>query len=74
MLEELAGAAGLRVRADVIPLDRLKAADEVFATSTTFLVMPVVTIDGEAVGGRQGAGPVARDLARRLRGQLGLQG
>ncbi|CAA9349894.1 MAG: D-alanine aminotransferase [uncultured Gemmatimonadaceae bacterium] len=59
---ELAHALGLPVQEDALTLDELPAADELFLTSTTNDVMPVVAVDGRTVG--DGApGPVTRRLA-----------
>ena len=63
---ELAEAAGLVVREGRLPLAELTAADEVFTTSSIREVMPVVSLDGKAVGdGRPG--PVAPRLQEALR-------
>lgn len=51
------------VREEAFTLDDAKAASEAFISSATNLIMPVVSIDGEAVGGGT-PGPVAA----RLRG------
>ena len=49
-------------------VEEAKAADEAFITSASSFVMPVVEMDGQAIGNRQ-AGPCdrppARDLPRR---------
>ena len=59
---ELAHALGLPVREDALTLDELPAADELFLTSTTNDVMPVVAVDGRTVG--DGApGPLTRRIA-----------
>ncbi len=47
---ELCEEAGIPVREETFSTDELLAADEVFLTSTTNEVMPVVAIDGQAVG------------------------
>ncbi len=58
---ELARAAGVGVREERVPLARLRRAREVFLTASTIEVLPVVRLDGRAVGdGRPGA------LTRRL--------
>lgn len=63
---EVAREAGILVESTELPLSRVLAAGEVFVTSSSQLVMPVVSLDGRVVGtGR--AGPVAIELARRLR-------
>jgi len=71
LVSEVAKEAGLHVENVEIPLSRLSAAAEVFVTSSSQLVMPVVAIDGKPVGSGEG-GSVARDLARRLRARLGI--
>jgi D-alanine transaminase len=72
LVERLAAETGRAVHADAIPLSRLLAAAEVFLTSTTLLAMPVVRIDGRPVGNGQ-AGPVACELAARLRSHFQLE-
>ena len=70
-LARLAGDADLTVRAEDVHVARLRSAHELFVASTTLLVMPVTHLDGDPIG--SGApGPVARDLARRLREDLCL--
>jgi branched-chain amino acid aminotransferase len=69
LVAQLAAETGRSVANEVIPLSRLIHADEVFVTSTTLLVMPVVRVDDHPVGSGQ-AGPVARELADRLRARL----
>jgi D-alanine transaminase len=71
LVSEVARDAGLHVENVEIALSRLSAAAEVFVTSSSQLVMPVVAIDGKPVGSGEG-GPVARDLASRLRERLGI--
>jgi D-alanine transaminase len=63
--------AGLDVRGERLSLERVARADEVFISSTSQLVMPVVSLDGRPVGPGHG-GPVARDLAARLRSRFEL--
>ena len=47
---------GVPVTVAPLPVTRLRAADEVFITSTAAGIMPVTRIDGAAVGdGRPGA-------------------
>ncbi len=72
LVERLAVPAGLDVETARIPLERLRRADEVFVTSTTFLVMPVTHLDGAPIGSGK-SGPVARELAARLRAELELE-
>jgi D-alanine transaminase len=71
LVSEVAKEAGFHVENGEIPLSRLAAAAEVFVTSSSQLVMPVISIDGKTVGDGRG-GLVARDLARRLRARLGI--
>jgi D-alanine transaminase len=71
LVSEVAKEAGLHVENGEIPLSRLTAATEVFVTSSSQLVMPVVSIDGKPVGDGRG-GLVARDLAKRLRARLSI--
>jgi D-alanine transaminase len=73
LVAELAAAMGRSVDHETVPMPRLLSASEVFVTSTTLLVMPVVRVDGKPIGNGQ-AGPVARELAERLRGRLELLG
>ncbi|MBM4363509.1 MAG: aminotransferase class IV, partial [Deltaproteobacteria bacterium] len=71
LLTEVAREASVPLRSEPLPLERLRAASEVFVTSSSQLAMPVVSLDGQPIGGGVG-GPVARDLARRLRARLEL--
>jgi len=65
LLEE-ADAAGCEVREGVFPLDHVAAANEAFTSSSIREVMPVVELDGQAIG--DGApGPAARELQEALR-------
>ncbi|MBK8995073.1 MAG: aminotransferase class IV [Myxococcales bacterium] len=66
LVEGLARRLGLEVGAAEIPVERLLRAGEVFVTSTTLLVMPVVAIDGHAVGAGC-PGPRSEALAALLR-------
>jgi D-alanine transaminase len=71
LVHRVAVEAHLEVRSEVLSLARARAADEVFVTATSRLVMPVVRIDQIPV--REGApGAWALDLARRLRAVLEL--
>ncbi len=47
----LANELGFPVGERAVPAEELGSADEVFATSTAGGVMPITTIDGEAVDG-----------------------
>ncbi|HMI84073.1 MAG TPA: aminotransferase class IV [Polyangiaceae bacterium] len=73
LVGQLAAETGRSVDHETLPLSRLLKGSEVFVTSTTLLVTPVVRIDGQAIGDGQG-GPVARELAQRLRARLDLRG
>lgn len=53
--------AGIEVREQDVPLEALAAADEVFVTSTTREIAPVVEVDGKPVGDGK-VGPVWRAL------------
>ena len=61
---EMARAAGLTVRVEPLPAATLRAADEVFLSSTGGGVIAVSHLDGVAVGGRAAGefGPVTRQL------------
>lgn len=47
---ELVSEAGLRSREAEIPVEELRAADEIWISSSTREVMPVTSLDGAAVG------------------------
>ena len=65
-LIDVAAAAGIAVEADAYELERLAQATEVFTSSSVREVMPVVRLDGAAVGdGRPG--PVAAVMQSGLR-------
>jgi branched-chain amino acid aminotransferase len=61
---ELAQAAALPVRVGPLPVAKLRAASEVFLSSTGGGVIAVSHLDGLAVGGRGAGdfGPVTRQL------------
>lgn len=65
-LWELAAAAGYEPADGVFPLERLRTAEEVFLSSSVREVMPVVALDGAAVGDGS-PGEAARLLEARLR-------
>ncbi len=67
---ELAQEAGVGVREDAIGAAELAGAAEVFVTGTTSDVMPVVAIDGRAVGSGE-PGPVTRRLGALLAQRIG---
>jgi 4-amino-4-deoxychorismate lyase len=60
---ELAPECGYRVEEGSYPLERLLAADEAFTSSSVREVMPLVEIDGHAIG----RGPAADELQAALR-------
>ena len=65
-LFEVGPDVGIPVREQVLRLDELEAADEIFITSTTREVLAATTLDGRPVG--TGApGPVTRALAEAFR-------
>ena len=53
--------AGLEIREQAFTLDQAKAAREVFISAATSLVMPIVAIDGHAIGNGT-PGPIALGL------------
>lgn len=61
---ELAQEQNIPVGIEAFDADRLRAADEIFLTSTAGGVMPVTTLDGRQVG-NGGPGPVTTRLRRR---------
>jgi D-alanine transaminase len=61
MTLELAHELGLTVRTEAILLDDLYRADELLFTSTFNDVMPIVRVDGRAIGNGR-PGPVAQQL------------
>jgi D-alanine transaminase len=71
LVASVARDAGLAVRNEPVTLARLAVADEVFVTSSSQLVMPVLSLDGKPIG-NGAAGPIARDLARRVRARFDI--
>jgi D-alanine transaminase len=62
---DVAAKQGLRVEERAFSVDEAKGAKEAFVTAASQIVMPVVAIDGQAVG--NGApGPIARALRARF--------
>ena len=51
MVLELAAQAGIKCKDEIISEDRLQAADEICLLSATKGIVPVIQIDGKAVGG-----------------------
>ena len=62
-LLELAAGCGYSVEENIAPLADLTAADEIFTSSSVREVMPVVSLDGQAVA----RGPAADELQAALR-------
>jgi branched-chain amino acid aminotransferase len=58
---ELAAEFGIPLEAREVPADEVRAADEVFITSTAGGVIPVTTVDGNAIGAGE-PGPVTLRL------------
>jgi branched-chain amino acid aminotransferase len=58
---ELAASHDIQLEARPVPADELRRAEEVFLSSTAGGVIPVTTVDGEAVGNEE-PGPVTRRL------------
>jgi len=65
----LARRAGLRVREEPVTVARLRRAREVFLTASTIEVLPVVRLDGRAVGGGR-PGPVTQRLQSAYAGHV----
>jgi len=63
---ELARSAGLKVELRPIVKSELGSADELFVTSSLRELVPVVSVDGKAVGPGN-PGPITRDLLRSYR-------
>ncbi len=72
LVETLAVEAGLVLSHRAFSTVDLPRADEVLVTATSKLVLPVVTVDGVEIGGGT-PGPVAVDLAARVRRRLELE-
>ena len=64
---ELAPECGFRVEEGAYPLSQLLEAEEAFTTSSVREVMPVVEVDGKALG----RGPAADALQGTLRAVVG---
>jgi 4-amino-4-deoxychorismate lyase len=65
LIEEAAGL-GYEVREGAFPLEHAAAADEMFTSSSVREVMPVIELDGRAIGTGEPGG-AARELQTRLR-------
>jgi para-aminobenzoate synthetase/4-amino-4-deoxychorismate lyase len=69
---ELAAALGIPVREEPVPLDRLRAADEVLITGAVRGIEPVRACDGEACGSSET--PIGSRLAGELQRAWALRG
>ncbi len=69
---EAARQANIKITEREFSVAEACAADEAFITSTTSFVLPVVSIDGQAIGGGT-PGPVALALLRAYRDYVGAQ-
>jgi 4-amino-4-deoxychorismate lyase len=67
-LLELAARGGQEVEEGVFALERLRNADEVFTSSSVREVMPVVELDGRAIGRGPAAAVLQRELRREAQG------
>jgi D-alanine transaminase len=65
VVEEICRDAGAAFSVRPLPLADLRRVDELFIASTTVLLMPVVRLDGDPVGGG-GPGKLTLDLAGRF--------
>jgi len=58
---EIAAAKGYQTRVDVVPVEDLYQADEIFICTTAGGVMPLTTLDGAPIGNGQ-IGPITRSI------------
>jgi len=72
LVETVAIEAGLVLSHRALAIVDLPGADEVLVTATSKLVLPVVAVDDVEIGGGT-VGPVAIDLAARVRRRLELE-
>ena len=70
---DLARREGIPIQERRLPLDELRAADEVLLTGTTVEVLAVVRVDGALIGAGS-PGPVTKLLEDRFRGLVGRSG
>jgi D-alanine transaminase len=66
LMEQACSGTNTELRAEPISVDRMMSADELFITSTSRLVMPVLSVDDRSIAGGS-AGPVAEKLAAQMR-------
>ena len=62
---DLCAELGVGAKATRIPAAELFEAEEVFLTTTAGSIMPVRSVDGRPVGGREGAGEISVALHNR---------
>ncbi|MCP4004586.1 MAG: branched-chain amino acid--2-keto-4-methylthiobutyrate aminotransferase [bacterium] len=62
---DLCAELGIHAKATRIHSSELEDAEEIFLTTTAGSIMPVRTIDGRAIGGREGPGEIATTLHNR---------
>jgi D-alanine transaminase len=70
---EASQRAGLEVRQEPVSASELRSVDEMFITGTTTEVVPVLSLDGRAVGTGQ-AGPVTSRIQELYRTAAGITG
>lgn len=70
---ELVREQGIELHESIIPPDQLRAADEVFATSSIRGIMPVTRLDGTTVGDGT-AGPITRRLQEAYAAWISQEG
>lgn len=72
---DAAKGAGMRVEVRPLRVSELREADEVFLTSTSLMVAPVVELDGKPVGNVNvgEVGPVSRRLLHAVRAKIASQ-
>lgn len=61
LIVELAQQHGLHLREEAVSLDQLRAASEVWISSSTREMVPLATLDGRAIG-NGGAGPIFKQI------------
>jgi D-alanine transaminase len=71
LVTEAADEAGITTAFRTLDLADLRGADEILLSATSKLVLPVLELDGRPVGDGA-AGPVAHELADRIRRRLSL--
>jgi D-alanine transaminase len=66
---EIAGELGISVREERVRRDRFARMEEIFLTSTSHEVCPVITLDGAPVGDGK-VGPIARRILQRFQERI----